>query len=229
MTWIIKAFGWILDPAHLSGPDGIPVRVGEHLEYTLITLLIAAAIALPVGFAIGHTGRGRSVAVQLSGGLRSLPTLGLVIVLALLLGLGLLAPLIALVVLSIPPLLAGAYSGIEAVDPRVVDAARGVGMTGWQVLWKVEIPIGLPLIVGGIRSAALQAIATWTVAAVIPLGGLGRYIYDALSLNDYTEMFAGAILVIALALVVDGVFALLQRLVVPRGVVAARTPIGAQS
>ncbi|HEU0257207.1 MAG TPA: ABC transporter permease [Microbacteriaceae bacterium] len=221
MIWFANAFAWLADPAHYAGVNGIPVRLGQHVAYTGITLVIAAAVALPLGFLIGHTGKGRSLAVQVSGGLRSLPTLGLVIVLALLLGLGIGAPMIALVILAVPPVLAGAYSGVESVDPRVVDAARAVGMTGWQVLWRVEVPLGLPLVIGGLRSAALQAIATWTVAAVLPLGGLGRYIYDAIATYDYTEMFAGSVLVIVLALVVDGLFAVLQRLVVPRGVVAA--------
>ncbi|MCX7522287.1 ABC transporter permease [Microbacterium sp. STN6] len=222
MSSFIAAFGWIFDPAHNVGPDGIPARLGEHMLYTLLTLVIAAAVAVPIGFLIGHTGRGRGLAVQISGGLRSLPTLGLVILLALLLGIGLIGPLIALVVIAIPPLLAGAYAGVESVDRATVDAARAVGMTEWQILWKVEVPIGLPLIVGGLRSAALQAIATWTVAAYIPLGGLGRYLYDALPLRDYPQMLAGAILVIALALVVDGLFAIVQRLVTPRGVSEGR-------
>jgi osmoprotectant transport system permease protein len=221
MIWFAHALAWLTDPAHYPGANGIPVRLGQHLAYTGITLGVAAIIALPLGFLIGHTGKGRSLAVQVSGGLRSLPTLGLVIILALVMGLGLGAPMVALVILAIPPVLAGAYAGVESADPRVVDAARAMGMTGTQILFRVEVPIGLPLIIGGLRSAALQAIATWTVAAVLPLGGLGRYIYDAIATYDYTEMFAGSILVIALALVTDGVFAVLQRVVVPPGVVAA--------
>jgi len=224
VSWIIEALHWFGDPANYAGPDGIPVRLAQHLGYTGLTLLIAAVIALPLGALIGHTGRGRWLAVQLSGGLRALPTLGLVIILGLLVGLGLTAPLIALVILAVPPVLAGAYSGIEAVDPRVVDAARGMGMTELQIVLRVELPIGLPLVIGGLRSAALQTIATWTVAAVLPLGGLGRYIYDALATQDYTVLFAGSVLVILLALAVDGVFALVQRLVVPRGVVQAASP-----
>jgi osmoprotectant transport system permease protein len=217
----VAAFVWIFDPAHSVGPNGIPVRLSEHVQYTLLTLVIAVAIALPIGLLVGHTGKGRFAAVQISGALRALPTLGLVTLLALLLGLGIIAPLIAMVLLALPPIIAGAYAGIGAVNPETVDAARGVGMTEWQVLWKVEVPIALPLIIGGVRSACLQVIATWTVAAVLPLGGLGRYLYDALPLQDYPQMLAGSILVIALALVADGLFALLQRLVVPRGVVIA--------
>ena len=222
MNQILAAFAWILDPAHYGGPDGIPARVGEHLEYSMLTLLIVAAIALPIGFLIGHSGRGIGLSVQVSGALRALPTLGLVLFLALELpgGIGLGPPLIALVILAIPPVLAGAYSGIVAVDRGTIDAARAIGMTEWQILWKVEVPLGLPLIIGGLRSAMLQAIATWTVAAILPLGGLGRYLFDAIPVRDYPKMLAGSILVIVLALVVDGLFALLQRVVVPRGVAA---------
>ncbi|WP_308464832.1 ABC transporter permease [Rathayibacter soli] len=222
MNNFFAAFAWLVDPAHLVGADGIPARVGEHVGYTLLTLVIAAAIALPAGLAIGHTGHGKTIAVQLSGGLRSLPTLGLVTLLGVAIGIGLLPPLIALVILALPPILAGAYAGLEAVDRTIIDAARAVGMTEWQILITVEIPLAAPLIIGGIRSAALQVIATWTVAAILPLGGLGRYIYDAIPVLDYTQMLAGSILVTALALAVDGLFALIQKFVVPRGVVAGR-------
>lgn len=225
MNQIAAAFAWILDGAHYGGPDGIPARVGEHLGYSVITLVIVAAIALPVGFAVGHSGRGIGLSVQVSGALRALPTLGLVLFLALEIpgGIGLGPPLIALVILAIPPVLAGAYSAIGAVDRGTVDAARGIGMTEWQILWRVEVPLGLPLIIGGLRSAMLQAIATWTVAAILPLGGLGRYLFDAIPVRDYAKMLAGSILVIVLALVIDGLFAVVQRLVVPRGVIAGST------
>ncbi|TAM71652.1 MAG: ABC transporter permease [Microbacteriaceae bacterium] len=222
MNQLLAAFAWIFDPAHLIGPDAIQVRVGEHIEYTVLTLLIAVVIALPVGFVIGHTGRGRTLGVQLPAVLRALPTLGLVILLALMVGLGLLAPLIAMVILAIPPILAGGYGGLESVDRETIDAARAVGMSEWQVLWKVEVPLGLPLIIGGLRSATLQTIATWTVAAILPLGGLGRYIFDALPVQQYPKMLAGSILVIALALAADGMLALLQRLLNPPGVPTGR-------
>ncbi|GAA4192714.1 ABC transporter permease subunit [Gryllotalpicola kribbensis] len=218
-----QAFAWLADGAHWAGPNGIPQRLLEHLGYTGLTLVIAIVIALPVGLYIGHTGRGREVVVPFTGALRALPTLGLVILLALGLGIGILPPLIALVILALPPIIAGAYSGLESVDRQVVDAARSVGFTGPGVLWRVEVPLALPLIVGGIRSACLQVIATWTVAAFLPLGGLGRFLYDALPNQDYAQLLAGSILVIVLALLVDGLFALVQRLVTPRGVLAGRT------
>ncbi|MEO6827044.1 MAG: ABC transporter permease [Microbacteriaceae bacterium] len=178
MNQILAAFARIFDPAHLIGPDAIQTRVGEHIEYTLLTLLIASVIALPVGFAIGHTGRGRTLGVQVPAVLRGLPTLGLVILLALMVGLGLLAPLIALVILAIPPILAGGYGGLESVERETIDAARAVGMSEWQLLWKVEVPLGMPVIIGGLRSAILQTVATWTVAAILPLGELGRLVSE---------------------------------------------------
>jgi osmoprotectant transport system permease protein len=226
---LIDAFAWIFDPAHLGGPNGIPIRLVQHLTISLAVLVIASVIAIPLGYLIGHTGRGRSLAVSLTGGFRALPTLGLLIILALWLGIGVEAPVIALVVLAVPPILAGAYSGFEAVDRRTIDAARAVGMTEWQIVGKVEVPLGLPLLIGGLRSGMLQIIATATLADYVGAGGLGRFIFVGLKSNDYSQMLAGSLLVIALALISEGIFALLQKLVVPRGVVAnqnadVRTP-----
>ncbi len=223
MTDILAAFAWIADPANWAGPGGIPARTGEHILYSLLTLLLAAVIALPIGFAIGHTGRFRGLAVGVSGALRALPTLGLVIYLALITtNLTIVPPLIALTILAIPPVLAGAYSGVQSVDRAPIDAARSIGMTGWQVFAKVELPLALPLVIGGLRSGALQVIATWTVAAILPVGGLGRFLIDGIAVQNYPEMLGGSIIVIALALVSDGLFAITQRLVVPRGVIAGR-------
>jgi osmoprotectant transport system permease protein len=223
MTDVLAAFRWIFDPVNWPGATGIPTRIGEHVVYSLLTLLLAGAIALPIGFAIGHSGRFRGLAVGLSGALRALPTLGLVVYLALIttnLSIG--PPLIALTILAIPPILAGAYSGLESVDRAPIDAARAIGMTGWQVFTKVELPLALPLVIGGIRSGALQVIATWTVAAILPVGGLGRFLFDGIAVQNYPEILGGSIIVIVLALVSDGLFALAQKLVVPRGVTAGR-------
>jgi osmoprotectant transport system permease protein len=223
MTDIVAAFAWIVSPANWAGVGGIPARTGEHLWYSFLTLLLAAAIALPIGFAIGHFGRLRGLAIGLSGALRALPTLGLLVYLALITtNLSIVPPLIALTVLAIPPVLAGAYSGLESVDRRTIDAARAVGMTEWQIFAQVELPLSLPLVIGGIRSGALQVIATWTVAAILPVGGLGRYLIDGLPVQNYAQMLGGSIIVVLLALIVDGIFAALQRLVVPRGVAAGR-------
>jgi osmoprotectant transport system permease protein len=203
---------FLTDGDNWSGFDSIPLRVGEHLTYTAETVVVAALIAIPLGLWIGHTGRFKGVAVALAGALRALPTLGVLTLIALSTGIGLTPAIISLVILAIPPLLAGAYAGLESVDRRTIDAARAMGMTEWQILTKVEVPLALPLIVGGIRSAVLQVVATATVAAYIGLGGLGRYLIDGLDLSNYPKMLAGSVLVIALALALDGVFALLQRL-----------------
>ncbi|TXL62345.1 ABC transporter permease [Aeromicrobium terrae] len=205
---------WLTDHAHWVGDDSIPLRVTQHVEYSLLTVAVASAVALPIGLAIGHTGRLRGVAVAVTGALRALPTLGVLTYFVLLSGIGLKAPILALTLLAIPPLLAGAYSGLESVDRATIDAARAIGMTEWQVLRKVEVPLALPLIVGGIRSATLQVVATATIAAYVGLGGLGRYLIDGLQLGDYPRMVAGSVLVIAVALILDGVFVLLQRLAI---------------
>jgi osmoprotectant transport system permease protein len=220
---LLEAVAWILDPANWAGAGSIPERIGQHLAISATVLLIAGLIALPIGLFVGHTGRGKELAVTVSGGLRALPTLGLLTLLALSLGIGLQAPIIALVVLALPPLLAGAYAGLESVDRRTIDAARAMGMRERQIIGKVEVPLGLPIIVGGIRSATLQIIATATLAAYIANEGLGRFIFSGLKTRDYAEMLGGSILVILLALVIDGVFAITQRLVVPAGVRASRT------
>ncbi|MET1037363.1 MAG: ABC transporter permease, partial [Aeromicrobium sp.] len=216
MSVVSETIDWLTDPVNHSGPDGIPNRLVEHLTYTVETIAIAAAIAIPIGLWIGHTGRFRTVAVSITGAMRAIPTLGLLTALALIVGIGLTAPLIALVVLAVPPLLAGAYAGVESVDRQTIDAARAVGMTELQILRKVEIPLALPIIVGGARSAVLQVVATATVAAYVGLGGLGRYLIDGQAVNDYAQMAGGSVLVIALALVLDAVFAGLQALATGR-------------
>ncbi|MGR2753538.1 ABC transporter permease [Agromyces arachidis] len=222
MSLFADAFAWILDPANWSGPDGIGAQLWFHLVFSLAVVAGAAVIALPIGAFVGHTGRGREAAVTISGGMRALPTLGVLTIIALALGVVLIAPYIALVILAIPPVLAGAYAGIGAVDRRTVDAARAMGMTELQIVGRVEFPIALPTIMGGIRSAVLQVVATATLAAYVGGPGLGTYLFLGIQTRDYPLMLGASILVIALALVLDAVFAGLQRLVVPAGVRAAR-------
>uniref|UniRef100_A0A942Y9N2 ABC transporter permease n=1 Tax=Neobacillus citreus TaxID=2833578 RepID=A0A942Y9N2_9BACI len=220
MNLFAQGFAWIFAPENNTGRDAVLVRLAEHVGITLLTVAIAIVIAVPLGLLIGHTGKGRSLAVGLSGGIRALPTLGVLTILALWLGLGLQAPVIALVILAIPSILAGTYSGVEAIDRVTIDAARAQGMTPWQVLGKVEIPLALPLIVGGIRAAVLQVVATATLAAYINSGGLGGYAFSGLANQDYVEVLGGSILVIVLAIAFEIVFAVLQRLAVPAGVSA---------
>ena len=218
MNLILAGFAWIFDPTHwMSTADrpSIPVRLAEHLLYCGEALLLAAVIALPIGLAIGHTGRGRSFGIVAANAMRALPTLGLLSLFILWFGIGEFPTIVVLAILAIPPLLAGAYSGLESVDRQTIDAARALGMTEWQILFGVEIPLAFPLILGGIRASALQVVATATVAAYFFGGGLGRYLIDGLASHDYIQMVAGSILVTTLALVVDGLFALIQRFFIP--------------
>lgn len=213
----VDTIAWLTDPTHWSGSDGIATRLLEHLQYSGLVLVIAAAIAVPVGLFIGHTGHGRVVAVAFAGALRALPTLGLLVLFALLAGSGLMPPVWALVILTVPPLLAGTYAGISSVDPTVVDGARAMGMTELQILFRVELPNGLQVMFGGIRTAVLQVIATVSVVAYLPLGGLGRYLFDGLVLQDFPRMLGGSLLIAALAIAVDLVLALAQRILLPPG------------
>lgn len=211
MNYITEAIAWILDPANASGSDGVWARSAEHLWYTLLAVAAACVIAIPLGYLVGHTRRGRGLVVVSSGAARALPTLGVVTLVGLVLGIGLVAPLVALVLLAVPSVLAGAYAGLEAIDPRTVDAARAMGMSEWQVLTRVEIPLGLPLLLGGIRSATLQVIATATLAAYVGAGGLGRFLFLGLKTQDYPQMLAAALLVVLIALILEGVFELAER------------------
>jgi osmoprotectant transport system permease protein len=226
MNFFAQALSFILTPANWGATAANPIgeKLVEHLWYTLLALVIAAVIAIPIGFAIGHTGRGRSAAVLISGGARALPTLGVITLLAVLLGIGLRAPLIAFVILAIPSILAGAYAGLESVDRKTIDAARAMGMTEWQILTQVEVPLGLPLIIGGLRSATLQIVATATLANYVGAGGLGIFIFLGLGTNDIVTTLVGAILVIALAIALEIVYSIIQRLVVPAGVRAGQRP-----
>lgn len=226
MNILADALAWLFSPERLTGSHPLLARVGEHLGYTAVALLISALIAIPLGYLIGHTGRGRGLAVLLSGAARALPSLGLLTILALLLGLAQapLAATIVFVILGVPSILAGAYSGLEAIDRSTIDAARAVGMTEWQILWRVEAPLGLPLLVGGLRAAALQIVATAVLAAYVNLGGLGIYIQRGIQLQQPAELYGGALAIVVLALLVDGVFALAQRTVRPAGLSTGRTP-----
>jgi osmoprotectant transport system permease protein len=216
----VSYFGWLFDPANWTGSGGIPARLVEHLGYVALAMIIALVIALPVGAWVGHTGRGGFLVVGSANALRALPTLGVLILLVTPFGLSIIGPLIALVVLAVPPLLAGTYAGVRNVDPAVVDAARGMGMRGGEVLWRVELPNALPLIIGGVRSAVLQVISTATIAAYVGLGGLGRYIFDGLAQRDFPQMIGGSLLVALLAIVVDLLLAALQKVIVSPGLQA---------
>src|ERR1700735_2501609 len=189
------------------GPVGLGVRTLEHLEYTAAAVAVSALVAVPLGLIVGHTGRGTLVVVSLVSALRALPTLGVLLLAVLLWGLGLVPPVLALRLRGIPPLLAGTYAGLAAVDRTVVDAARAMGMSELQVLFRVEVPNALPLIMGGLRTATLQVVATATVAAYASLGGLGRYLIDGIQVRQFHIAVVGALMVAALALILDAALA----------------------
>lgn len=203
MNYLLEALAWIADPAHQWGRSGIWARLGEHLLYTVGVLALSSLIAIPLGYLVGHTGRGRTLVVFTTGAARALPTLGVVTLAALILGIGLEAPVITLVVLAIPSILAGAYAGVESADPVAVEGARALGFTEMQVLMRVEAPLGFPLLVGGLRSAALQVVSTATLAAYVGAGGLGRFLFLGLKTQDYPQMLAASILVVALAVALE--------------------------
>jgi osmoprotectant transport system permease protein len=211
---------WLTDLANYSGDGSIPQRIIEHLDYTVRAIGIAALIAIPAGYYIGHTGRGKVWIVGVSGAARALPTFGLMLYLVLVLGVTqrVSAALVGLVILAIPPLLAGAYSGIGQIDPKAIDAARAQGMTEWQILTRVEIPLSLPLVVGGLRGAALQVVATVTLVAYVGLGGLGYDLIQGIPLRRFDQVVGSAVLIVVMALAIDVALAGLSRLVTPAGV-----------
>ncbi len=226
---------WIFVPAHWFGSDGVFALLVQHLAYSGAALVVALAIGLPIGIFVGQTGRGTAAIAGVANALRALPTLGLLVLLFVLLSpvftsdLAFLIPsLIVLVVLAVPPIMTGAYAGISAVDPAVVDAARGMGMTDRAILTGVQLPCALPLILSGIRGGVLQIVSTATIAAYVSLGGLGRLIIDGLAQSDYGQMVAGALLVALLVILLDLLFALLGRVAVSPGLtraVRSRRPI----
>ncbi len=207
--------GFFGEPGVWAGEGGIPARTLEHFGYAGLALAVAAAIALPAGLATGHAGRGGATLGAFANVWRALPTLGLVILVFRLEPLSIWPVLAALVVVAVPPILLNADAAIRAVDEEARLAARAVGLTGLQTLWQIEVPLALPLIVAGLRSAAGQVVATATIAAFVGLGGLGRFVIDGYATRDLEQVTAGALLIAAVAVTVDGAFVLLQRVVAP--------------
>lgn len=222
---MLDGLAWILDLGHWQGADGIPTRIAEHLAISIPSVLAAAALALPVGLAIGHTGRGATLAVNVANIGRAVPSYAVMVIVLPIsirwnpdLGLDVVPTVVAMILLAIPPILVNAYAGIRAVDPEVVEAARAMGMREREIVARVELPLALPVIVGGFRTATVQVIATATLGAIIAYGGLGRYLIDGIARNEDGRLFAGVILVAGLALAAEAGLALLQRLVTPAGV-----------
>ncbi|MFJ4898279.1 ABC transporter permease [Streptomyces sp. NPDC088727] len=214
MNTLSKAWSWLTTSAHWYGDDGIWTRLGQHLYLTVVCLLISCLVALPVALVLGHLGKGGALAVNISNVGRAVPTFA-VLVLLLLTPVGRFGEgptIVALVLFAVPPLLTNAYVGMREVDQDVVRAARGMGMTGRQLLFQVEVPLALPLILTGVRIAAVQLVATATIAALAGGGGLGRIITAGFNLASTAQVVAGAVLVAVFALIVEGLFELAQRL-----------------
>ena len=223
MSFIGQVVQWFLDPAHWQGDAGIVHRTYEHVLMSGLSVLTAAMIALPVGIAIGHFGRGGILAINVSNIGRAVPSFAVLVIAEQRFGIGALPAFIALVALAIPPMVTNSYIGMREVDQDVREAARGMGMRERAVLLRVELPIALPLIMAGIRTSAVNVVATATLAALVAWGGLGRFIVDGLGLQDYPMLFAGAVLVALLSLIVEFSLAGVQRLSTPAGLRSAKS------
>lgn len=231
MDFLGQVAGWFGDPGNWSGADGVPVRIGEHLVLSGVPLLVAVAVALPIGLYIGHTGRFATLAINISNVGRAIPTLAILSIAWLLLSrplveIGLrrdaaeITTAIAMIALALPPIITNAYVGLAGVDRDLIEAARGMGMTGRQVLVRLELPLALPVVLAGLRTAAVQVVATATLGAVVGTGGLGRYLIDGLAQRRYEEVVAGGVLVALLAIATELSFAWLQRRTVSPGLQA---------
>ncbi|MEZ5185121.1 MAG: ABC transporter permease [Candidatus Nanopelagicales bacterium] len=216
---LMSVIEWFTDPANWTGENGIPVRTWEQLQISLFAMAIALVVALPVALVLGHLRKGVFLATNVGNVGRAVPTLGVLTIFASIpqIGIGNLAAVLALALFAIPPLLTNTYTGLASVDDEVRDAARGMGMGGFAILAKVEVPLAIPLIAAGIRTATVQVVATASLAALVGSGGLGRYVVDGFALQDNTLILAGAILTALLAVVAELLLALAQRSVTPKG------------
>jgi osmoprotectant transport system permease protein len=227
MSFLAGVLTWLAQPDRWQGADSIPTRVAEHLLMSGVALALALAIALPVGIALGHSGRGGIVAINVANVGRALPSLALLalclpLAFALGLGLGFWPTMFALVPLGIPPIVTNSFVGLRAVDRDMIEVARGMGMREWQVLRRTELPIAAPIIIAGVRNAAVAIVATATLGAVVASGGLGRYIVDGLARQEEARIFVGAVLVALLAILVEIAFGVFERLTVSPGILAQR-------
>jgi osmoprotectant transport system permease protein len=218
VAFLGSVVAWFALPAHWTGPGGVPVRLLEHVEISAVALSVAIIIALPLGIALGHLHRFGNAAINVSNVGRSIPSFAILVIAFQIFGLGNTPAFLALTLLAIPPMLTNSYIGVRDVDPEVLDSARGMGMRERRVILGVELPLAIPLIMAGIKTSAVQVIATATLAAIVAGGGLGRYILDGLGQRDDAQVFAGAVLVAVLAIAVELSLSGLEQLLVPRGI-----------
>ena len=223
MNFIVDGLRWFTDPAHYQGMDAVQARLFEHLELSGSAVLVAALIALPIGLGLGHAGRFEFAAVNIANIGRALPSLALLgfalpIAIALGLGLGFWPTFLSLIPLALPPILTNAYVAVRNVDRDVVESARGMGLSEAQILGRIELALGMPLVLSGLRTASVNVVATATLGAIVASGGLGRYLVDGLALQEFDRLFAGAVLVALLAIAVEAAFGLLARAVISPGI-----------
>ena len=226
MTHLGDVARWFADPAHYAGPDAVQTRLFEHLQVSVLAVLVGVLVALPIGLYLGHTGRLGFVAVNVANIGRAIPSLAAIALaipvagtlLGVQNGLGFWPTFFALIPLALPPVLTNAYVAVRAVDRDVIEAARGMGFGEAGILRAIELPLALSLILAGIRTAAVNVVATATLGALVAFGGLGRYIVDGLGLQEYDRLFAGALLVALLAIAVEVAFGTLERATVSPGI-----------
>jgi osmoprotectant transport system permease protein len=226
------ALVWLNDPLNWTNPDGILARTAEHLEISALAVLLALVVGWPIGIWLGHLGRGGTAVVALANLTRAIPTVALLTVFPLtFIGFGYPPIVLALALFALPPLLANAYLGVREVDPDVTDAARGMGLSGTQTMWRVELPLAVPYLAAGFRTAAVQVVATATLAAFVNGGGLGMIISRGFGLQDNGQVIAGGLLVILLCLALDGALALAEHALTPRNLRRAghRAPTAADA
>jgi osmoprotectant transport system permease protein len=226
MTLLGDVVHWFADPAHYQGSDAVQTRILEHVAVSGIAVLVGVLVALPIGLYLGHTGRLGFIAINVANIGRAIPSLAAIALaipvagtlLGVQNGLGFWPTLIALIPLAIPPVLTNAYVAVRGVDKDVIEAARGMGLSEAGILSRIEVPLALPLILAGVRTAAVNVIATATLGALVAFGGLGRYIVDGLALQEYDRLFAGALLVALLAIAVEVTFSTFERAAASQGI-----------
>jgi osmoprotectant transport system permease protein len=217
MGFLGSVITWFASPAHWTGPGGVPTRLLEHVQISAEAMAVAIVVALPIGIALGHLHRFGNVAINVSNVGRAVPSFAILVIAFEIFGLGDIPAFAALTFLAIPPMLTNSYIAVRDVDPEVLDAARGMGMRERRMIFGIELPLAIPLIMAGVKTSAVQVIATATLAAIVAGGGLGRYILDGLGQRDDAQVFAGAVLVAILALAVELSLSGLEQILVPRG------------
>jgi osmoprotectant transport system permease protein len=214
---------WFTDPVNWQGIDGIPNRLWEHVQMTALSMITAAILAIPAAVVLAHKRVGGVLVVAAVNIGRAVPSFAIVAIalpisIRLGLGLGFWPTFLALLFLAVPPMFSNTYAGIAGVDPALVEAARGMGLTENQTMTKIEVPVAMPVILAGARIATVQVIATATLGALVAWGGLGRYIIDGFATQDIPEVFAGGLLVAFMAVVAESLFSLAEKLARPRDV-----------